>query len=103
MMKECVSQNVKEINLSGCVYSGNYDVWDLDVFFDGQFVLFFMCVFQLENVDEEEQFIWNIWEYDVENDVLCRVIFDDIIVEWGYDIMFCYLFIGDIVFVFICQ
>ncbi|MGC1509964.1 HzsA-related protein [Ketobacter sp.] len=98
MMKERASQNAKETNLSGRVYSGNYDVRDLDVSSDGQFVLFSMRAPQLENADEEEQPTWNIWEYDVENDALRRVIPDDITAERGHDITPRYLPTGDIVF-----
>lgn len=91
-------QNAEEADISARIYSGNYDVRDLDVSFDGNFVLFSMRAPQLENADEDEQPTWNIWEYDIENDQLRRVIPDDITAERGHDINARYLPTGDIVF-----
>lgn len=75
-----------------------YDVKDLSVSADGMKLLFSMRAPELENVDEEDQPTWNIWEYDRETDTLRRIISSDLVAELGQDVDPAYLANGDIVF-----
>ncbi|TDF34681.1 hypothetical protein EYS14_23285 [Alteromonadaceae bacterium M269] len=75
-----------------------YDVKDLDVSPDGDRVIFAMRAPEIEDADDDEQPTWNIWEYDLPNDTLRRVITSDIAAESGQDIAPAYLPDGRIVF-----
>ncbi|MDQ2076629.1 hypothetical protein [Marinimicrobium sp. ABcell2] len=75
-----------------------YDVKDLSAHPDGNRLLFAMRAPELEDVDEDEQPTWNIWEYDLRLDQLRRVIGSDIRAEAGHDLSPRYLPDGRIVF-----
>ncbi len=75
-----------------------YDVRDLDVSYDGNRLVFAMRAPEIENADEEDQPTWNIWEYDVTQGALRRLISSDTIAEAGQDIAPAYLPDGRIVF-----
>jgi hypothetical protein len=77
-----------------------YDVKDLSLSYDGKKLLFSMRAPELENVDDEDQPKWNIWEYDTENSVLRRIIDTTLNVraEDGHDISPSYLADGRILF-----
>lgn len=68
-----------------------YDVKDISASYDGERLLFAMRAPELENVDEEDQPKWNIWEYDIPSATLRRVIADDIQAEVGHDVAPRYL------------
>lgn len=97
-LKKRASPSAIEYNITGGFTEGLYDVRDLDVSFDGTKVVFAMRGPFDENLDEDEQPTWNIWEYDVENDVLRRVIASDITAEAGHDVAPHYLPDGRIIF-----
>lgn len=99
-MKIQAHQEAEEIIISDRVYSGNYDVRDIDVSHEGRYVLFSMRAPQLADTEEENQPSWNIWEYDTRDDTLRQVISDPLLAEKGHDIMARYLpgTEGDIVF-----
>lgn len=71
-----------------------YDVKDLAVSYDGNRLLFAL---RAPEVDDQTS-TWNIWEYDVANDLLRRVIASDTQAEAGHDIAPDYLPDGRIVF-----
>lgn len=75
-----------------------YDVKDLTVSYDGLRLLFAMRAPELENVDEDDQPTWNIWEYNLETATLRRIIESDINAEGGQDVDPAYLPDGRIVF-----
>ncbi len=75
-----------------------YDVRDLSVNAEGTKLVFSMRAPEDEDADEEEQPTWNIWEYDIEEDTLTRVIESDIIAEAGHDRFPVYLTDDSIVF-----
>ncbi|MEM9057788.1 MAG: hypothetical protein AAGD86_09940, partial [Pseudomonadota bacterium] len=97
-VRDRASPSAPEINVTEAVTMGLGDVQDLDMFWDGQRVVFAMRGPLLENVDEEEQPTWNIWEYDIVNAVLRRLIASDITAEAGHDVAPAYLPDGRIIF-----
>ena len=75
-----------------------YDVKDLHVSHDGSRLLFAMRAPEIEDADDEDQPTWNIWEYDVSNDILRRIIDSDVTARAGQDVAPAYLPDGRIVF-----
>ncbi|WP_162926291.1 HzsA-related protein [Teredinibacter purpureus] len=75
-----------------------YDVKDLSVDPDGTKLLFAMRAPEIEDADEENQPTWNIWEYNLETEILRRIIESNTIAEEGQDIMPAYLADGRIIF-----
>ncbi|MFT7245075.1 MAG: hypothetical protein ACI82A_002440 [Candidatus Azotimanducaceae bacterium] len=75
-----------------------YDVRDLAPDYDGQRLLFSMRGPFDPDADEEDQPTWNIWEYNLETDVLRRIITSDTNAESGHDREAQYLPDGNIVF-----
>ena len=75
-----------------------YDIKDLAVSPDGLKVAFAMRG-PLDDVDDEDEPpTWNIWEYNIQTDVLHRVIRSDIVAEDGQDVAPSYLPDGRILF-----
>lgn len=70
----------------------------MEASFDGSQLIFAMRAPEIEDVDDEDQPRWNIWEYDVPTDTLTRIITSDITAEDGHDIAPHYLPTGDIIF-----
>lgn len=75
-----------------------YDVRDLSVNTEGTKLLFAMRAPADLDADDDEQPTWNIWEYDLETEILRRIIESDTIAEEGQDIMPAYLADERIVF-----
>ncbi|MBL4632009.1 MAG: PD40 domain-containing protein, partial [Paraglaciecola sp.] len=75
-----------------------YDVKDLSVSYDGTRLLFVMRAPEIEDADDDEQPSWNIWQYDLTQDSLIRVIPSDLDAEFGQDTSPAYLPDGRIVF-----
>jgi len=75
-----------------------YDVKDLSVSYDGEKLIFAMRAPEDEDADEEDQPTWNIWEYDLPNKNLHRIIASDFEAEKGQDVSPHYLPGGRIVF-----
>ena len=100
-LRERATPSGAERNLTAAITGGGGDVRDVSVSFDGTKLVFAL---RLPLIDEddleegEEQPTWNIWEYDVANDVLRRVIESNLIAESGHDISPRYLPDGRIVF-----
>ena len=74
------------------------DIRDLSVSFDGNTLLFAMRLPPLPDLEDEEQPTWNIWQYDIENEALSRVIQSDLAAEQGHDTSPAFLPDGRIVF-----
>lgn len=75
-----------------------YDVRDLSVNTEGTKLVFAMRAPADPDAGDDEQPTWNIWEYDLETDMLRRILESDTIAEEGEDIMPAYLADGRIVF-----
>lgn len=107
-LKDRASSNAVTKDVSSRAFSGSgflnedgellYDVKDLNVSFDGTRVVFAMRAPDIEGADEEDQPTWNIWEYDVTDNSLVRLISSDVTAEEGQDIAPAYLPDGRIVF-----
>jgi hypothetical protein len=95
---ERASPSAAERNITMDETQGLGDVRDLEVSYDGLRIVFAMRGPFLEGVDEDDQPTWNIWEYDIENNLLRRVIASDITAEAGHDIAPHYLPDGRIMF-----
>jgi hypothetical protein len=97
-LRDRASPSASVQNITGAETQGLGDVRDLDASFDGSRIIFAMRARFIEGADEEDQPTWNIWEYDIENRVLRRVIASDITAESGHDQAPHYLPDGRIVF-----
>ncbi len=97
-VRDLASPSAPERNITGAVTGGQGDVRDLEVSYDGTKLLFALRLPQIENADPDEQPTWNIWEYDLTEDRLRRVIDSDITAEAGQDRSPHYLPDGRIVF-----
>lgn len=86
------------INITDRAFSEGelYDVKDLSLSFDGKQLLFAMRAPEIENADQQPT--WNIWQYDIANDQLVRVISSDIQAEQGEDTAPIFLPDGRILF-----
>ena len=92
------STNANEFNIGETAFPAGelYDIKNLSVSPDGEKLLFAMHAPEAD--PDDPIFTWNIWEYDLVNNELSRVIEDDIKAEQGEDIYPAYLANGDIVF-----
>lgn len=97
-VRDRASPSAEERNITENITQGLGDVRDLEVSFDGTKVVFAMRAQFIENADEEDQPRWNIWEYDLVNDALRRIIASDITAEAGHDVAPHYLPDGRIIF-----
>lgn len=90
------SANVR--NVTDEFTGGEGDVRDVEVSYDGNFLLFSMRAADIPGADPEDQPTWNIWEYDITAKTLRRIIPADINAEAGQDISPLYLPDGRIIF-----
>ncbi len=97
-MRVRADASAPSVDLSARAFEGNVDVRDLAVSPDGKKIAFALRAPQLENVDEDEQPTWNLWQYDIDTDQLQRLIIDDNQAEKGHDITPQYLPDGRIIF-----
>lgn len=97
-IKDRSSAGAREHNITGAFTQGMGDVKDLDVSYDGNRVIFAMRAPEIENADDDEQPTWNIWEYNIAERSLRRIITSDITAEAGQDVAPHYLPDGRIVF-----
>lgn len=96
--RDRASPSTPDIDITGALTGGLADIRDVSVSFDATKVAFAMRWPFDENLDEEEQVTWNIWEYDIPTQALRRVIASDITAEAGHDISPRYLPDGRLVF-----
>ncbi|MEN8179356.1 MAG: hypothetical protein ABFS39_12180 [Pseudomonadota bacterium] len=97
-LRDRASPSAEEQNLTSDVTQGAGDVRDVTVSFDASKLLFSLRLPEIENADPEDQPTWNIWEYDILESQLRRVIPSDITAEEGQDRFPHYLPDGRIVF-----
>lgn len=114
VIKERASASAIELVITDDVFPRNpddspalYDVKDLAPSPDGRKLLFAMRAPEIPNAEEDPT--WNIWEYDLDNDILRQVISDtiygdgtpyqpDLYAEEGHDVAPQYLPDGRIIF-----
>lgn len=92
------SPTAPESNVTISETLGLGDVRGVEISADGTTVLFAMRGPFDENLDDEDQPTWNIWEYIIPTDTLRRLIPDDLTAEEGHDIDPQYLPDGRIIF-----
>ncbi len=97
-LRERASPTAAERNLTAAITQGMGDVRDVEVSFDGERLLFAMRGPFQPGLADEDQPRWNIWEYDIPNEQLRRVISSDIVAEAGHDLAPHYLPDGRILF-----
>ncbi|MFK7885848.1 MAG: hypothetical protein AB8G16_03195 [Gammaproteobacteria bacterium] len=97
-VRDRASPSAPERNVTGDITLGMGDVRGLAASYDGTRLVFSLREPLLENVDDEDQPKWNIWEYNLETDVLRRVITSNIVAEAGHDVNPVYLADDRIVF-----
>jgi Tol biopolymer transport system component len=87
-----------ERNITAAITQDLGDVRDLEASYDGTKIVFAMRATFIAGAQEEDQPTWNIWEYDIPNDTLVRIIASDITAETGHDVAPHYLPDGRIIF-----
>ena len=97
VMKARADRAAPETVLSDRLCASNCDFRDLDVSYDGLYVLFAM---REEDPDENdnEQYTWDLYEYDIENDSIRALLPNDDASKFNHEITPRYLPSGDIVF-----
>ncbi|MEM7610768.1 MAG: hypothetical protein AAF270_03770 [Pseudomonadota bacterium] len=98
MFRDRASPSTPDINITAELTQGLADIRDVTASYDAQRVAFAMRYPFDENLDEEEQVTWNLWEYEIPTNTLRRLIASDITAEAGHDIAPRYLPDGRIVF-----
>ncbi len=96
--RDLASPGARARNITADVTGGQGDVRDVSVSYDGSRLLFALRLPSIEGADPEDQPTWNIWEYDISEDRLRRIIASDITAEAGQDRSPQYLPDGRIVF-----
>jgi len=101
-LKDRATASANVTNITNAAFAEDeallYDVKDMAVSADGQKIIFAMRAPELEDVDEEDQPRWNIWEYARDTATLRRIISSDNNAEAGQDVDPHYLPDGRIVF-----
>lgn len=92
------SPSALELNVTFGETQGLGDVQGVEISPDGTRVLFAMRGPFDENLNDEDQPTWNIWEYEIPTGALRRIIPDDLTAEEGHDIDPQYLADGRIIF-----
>ena len=96
--RELASPSGNVRNVTGTFTGGLGDVRDVEVSYDGNLLLFSMRAPDIPDADPEDQPTWNIWEYDISENLLRRLITADVNAEAGQDISPHYLPDGRIIF-----
>ena len=97
-VRDRASPSTDDQNITFDLMGDLADVRDAEFSYDGERVLFAMRGPFDENLDDEDQPTWNIWEYDIPTKTLRRIITSDITSEEGHDIAPHYLPDGRIIF-----
>lgn len=98
IIRERASPSAPEINVTGALTEGMYDIRDVSVSWDGERLLFSMRGPFIEGADPEDQPTWNIWEYHRIDERLRRIITSELTAELGHDLAPHYLPDGRIIF-----
>ena len=96
--RDLASPSAAERNITFPITGGMGDVKDVEPSFDGSKLVFALRLPDIQGADPEDQPTWNIWEYDIPNDQLRRIITSDITAEAGQDVAPHYLPDGRIIF-----
>jgi len=96
--RELASPSAPQRTVTAAFTGGLGDVKDVEVSYDGEKLLFAMHAPLIEGADPEDQPSWNIWEYDIVNNSLRRILISDLMAEDGQDIAPHYLPDGRIIF-----
>ncbi|MET1256038.1 hypothetical protein [Aliikangiella maris] len=99
-LRDRATPSANEVDVSSQAFDEGalYDIRDVSVSYDGNKLLFAMRAPEIEDLDEDEQPKWNIWEYDRSEQQLRRIMASDITAEAGDDVSPSYLPNGKIVF-----
>ena len=97
-LRDNSSAVAQETNITSAVTQGMGDVKGLNVSFDGKRIIFSLRLFD-PNPNDDDTPTWNIYEYDVEQKLLRRLIVSDLAAEEGDDLYPAYLPDNRIVFV----
>ena len=99
-LRDRASPSAPDVNITGDVTQGLGAVRDVEISFDGTKILFAMRnpVDLNLALDDPGQPTWNIWEYDIANASLRRIIASDLSAEIGHDVAPHYLPDGRIIF-----
>jgi len=97
-LRDQASPSSPERNITVDITQGLGDVLGVDISDDGNRVVFSMRGPFDENLNDEDQPTWNVWEYDIDLNALRRIIPSDILAENGHDLFPSYLPDGRIVF-----
>lgn len=97
-LRDRASPSAVERNITIGETQGLGDILGVQISADAERLLFSMRGPFDENLDDEDQPTWNIWEYDIPTDTLRRIITSDILAEDGQDISPHYLPDGRIIF-----
>lgn len=98
IIRERASPSAAEINVTGALTEGLYDIRDVSVSWDGERLLFSMRGPFIAGADLEDQPTWNIWEYHRIDERLRRIITSELTAELGHDLAPHYLPDGRIIF-----
>jgi hypothetical protein len=97
-LKDRSAAGAQEHNITDSFTHGMGDVKDVESSYDGTKLLFAMRAPEIEDADDDEQPTWNIWEYNIAEKNLRRIITSDITAEAGQDVAPHYLPDGRIIF-----
>jgi hypothetical protein len=97
-VRDRASPSAPERNVTFEHTGGLGDVRDVEPSWDGRKLVFAMRAPLIVGAPPEDQPTWNIWEYEVANRTLARVIVSDTVAEDGHDFAPHYLPDGRIVF-----
>ncbi len=92
-IRDRASPTAQEINITDRAWPAGelYDVKDVEASYDGTKLLFAMRAPDDPNLNADEQAKWDIWEYDLPNDTLRRVIPSDSLAQRSHDVAPHYL------------
>ncbi len=97
-LRDRASPTASERNITRSFTQGMGDVRDVESSYDGSKLLFSMRAPELDGVNDNLQPKWNIWQYDLNDSSLTRIISSNITAELGQDVAPVYLPDGRIVF-----
>jgi hypothetical protein len=98
--RDRASPTATEVSLTAGIFPDGelYDIKDLEVSPDGRVLLFAMRAPDIPGADPADQPTWNIWKYDLDTDLVTRIIASNITAEAGQDTGPQFLPGGDIIF-----
>ncbi len=100
ILRDLASPTASETILTNELFAVDelYDVKDLEVSSDGNKLIFALRAPLIDGLDDDEQPTWNIWQYEIDSQLLSRIITSDLTAEGGQDFAPSYLPDGRIVF-----